>query len=296
VNVRHDLVAAQIRTYAMKAACVVIREPQAWASQHRGDLEIITPNGDRIWIDTTVVQPTAPTYVKRGTGTATNALTAAQLAAREKHNAYDDICKQQDTEFYAASVEAFGGMTQETIALCKRIANFANRDDCPHTRYEIYRGLTSSISVAIQVGNARIAKRIRVLNSQAGLFISPPARAQPAEQPSIRLVFAASVRNADIDAADPPHVHAPEQPPAANEPAEDDIISISSTESESADTELLDSESLDFGAVDFGPPDLGAQAAELDSSTATDDDNPVLPDEAEAIASQSRQVRFVDAA
>lgn len=173
VNVRHNNVAQKLYQAAVRAGCIVQKETQSWDSQERVDLEIITPAGERLIIDVTVVQPTAPSFSRARDGPHNTTLFAANFASKQKCAKYSDMTKQQEAEFIAAAAEIFGGLTPATLALAKRICNFATRTSCPWTHKELYANLISAIAVAIQIGNAHCAMRVHAMNVEAGRATKP---------------------------------------------------------------------------------------------------------------------------
>ncbi|MHB1956108.1 MAG: reverse transcriptase domain-containing protein [Sulfobacillus sp.] len=193
VNMRHNVFRNEFTAAANKCGCTALNEPQALNSQQRADTHIILPDGDVVWVDTSVVHPTAPTWQKRGSAERT--LAAANTRALEKHTRYDALAAEQGASFVAAIAETYGGLNPECKALAKRITRFAaNNDGCPLTAKEAYSELISSIAVGIQRGNARIFQRMRMINKAAGLAVADLARAP------------ASVSNeADFRPANPMH-------------------------------------------------------------------------------------------
>jgi hypothetical protein len=119
-------------------------------------------------MDTSVVHPTAPTWLKRGS--ASKPLAAANTRALEKHTRYDPTAAEQDADFLACIAETYGGLNEEMTALAKRIAGCAAREGCPWSVREAYSELIAAIAVNIQRGNARIVQKMRVHNKAAGLI------------------------------------------------------------------------------------------------------------------------------
>jgi hypothetical protein len=172
---RHNVIINKLRLFANRVGCTALAEPQSHDDQQRGDLHVITPDGDHIWTDATIVQPTAPTWLKRGT--AKTQLAAANIRTLEKHTQYDHVAAQHQADFYAFAVEVFGSLTDEAKAFAKRIAKYAARSSCPWTAKEVYSDLISSIAVGLQTGNVRIFERMRLMNKAHGLVIPDLVRA-----------------------------------------------------------------------------------------------------------------------
>jgi Reverse transcriptase (RNA-dependent DNA polymerase) len=215
VNFRHNLFGSKFATCAGRVGCIVTREPQSDSSQQRGDYELVTPAGDVIWFDNTIVQPSAPTWTKgKSAGSHLQQLYAADTQAARKHAKYDPTCREQKIEFFAVAAEIFGCTNDETRALARRITDFANSEDCPFTASDAYTELMCAAAISIQVGNARCAKEVHTMNVRAGLAVQPYAR-PPAEPAS---PLPASPRRAAPAA--PPSPASPEVQIMARSPAQ----------------------------------------------------------------------------
>lgn len=215
---RHNVIINKLRLYANRVGCTALPEPQSHDDQQRGDLHVITPDGDHIWIDATVVQPTAPTWLKRGT--AKTQLAAANARTLEKHTQYDHIAAQHQADFFAFTVEVFGPLTDEAKTVAKRITKYAARDSCPWTAKEIYNDLISSIAVGLQSGNVRILERMRLMNKAQGLVIPDLARAPTPDTDRdssplrVRITARAPTHIDGFGSIDEKMSPMPEQPPA----------------------------------------------------------------------------------
>jgi hypothetical protein len=286
VNMRHNVIRNEITDTANKLGCTALVEPQDLSSQKRADTHIITPTGDVLWVDTSIVHPAAPTWIKRGS--AERKLAAADKRATEKHVRYDPSAAEQEAGFIAAVAETYGGFNGEFVALAKRITRFAEREGCPWTVKEAYTELISSIAVGIQRGNARVIQRMRMLNKAAGLAVHDPTRAprppssthpQPAARPR------APAQPDGFGVVDASSLPLPEQPPAPRA-AENKDISFGFGEPD--DMRAFDeheAEELGFAtAASASAEMLELDECMLDESADNDDDQwPAFPADKSAV-------------
>ena len=69
----------------------------------------------------------------------------------------------------------FGGLHSDAVAFFKRLSWLAETDAaCPWSRIEALVGITSAVSIAIQLGNLMAFDRVHINNRTAGLVPSRP--------------------------------------------------------------------------------------------------------------------------
>ena len=163
-----------IHTWARRVGCSAIKEPQNLvAGQERADNLIYTPSGELFLCDVSVVQPSCPTHVNR----AQKRLGAADFAAKEKHNQYDQMAREEEATFVPLIAETFGALHGDLLSFVKRLARIAHLDEsCGWSRLEVIAGMKGAISVAIQKGNAKTLDRVQLSNRKLGRVLSQAQR------------------------------------------------------------------------------------------------------------------------
>jgi hypothetical protein len=158
--------------WSRRLGCPAIKEPKNLVKgQERADNLIALPGAKLVLCDVSVVHPSAPTHVNRGQ----EQLAVAEFAASEKRKQYTAMANQEGAEFIPIIAEVFGGLHSDAVSFFKRLSWLAETDAaCPWSRIEALVGITSAISIAIQLGNLMAFDRVHLNNRTAGLVPSRP--------------------------------------------------------------------------------------------------------------------------
>ena len=106
----------------------------------------------KLLIDVPVIHPTAMAHRER----ATVAFGGSAPMVNTKDAKYLALARKLGAEVVPAVFETFGAITQPALDLFKRIANFAKTHTNLWTWNEVYTGLVTDTSHALQRGNALI--------------------------------------------------------------------------------------------------------------------------------------------
>jgi hypothetical protein len=157
LNIRHDQISNLIaRIVKMVGGCATV-EPLHLnrENRQRTDLEVHLDDYKAL-IDVSVVHPTAPSYL---TLASKGPLEVAKRAANLKRKKYLDLIKSNDNcNFIPFVVETYGGMCSESINFNTIVANFADRNNSPHSWRNVSMDICASVSIAIQRGNGMAAR------------------------------------------------------------------------------------------------------------------------------------------
>jgi len=250
VNLRHDMVKTIIHRWASRVGCSSLLEPLTNSgSQERGDVFIATPEGKAYMTDVSIVQPTAPSWLKRHTDT--KKLVAAEHTATRKRNMYGRKAKDMGAVFKPIALEAFGGFHSDAFGLFIELAKFANQPSCPWTPWEAEVSLVSSVAVAIQIGNMRVIDRVHQQNGIAGIRnYVPSGSGAVAQAPDHPVLPEDNPQPADDEFPDVFEGEEDDNPPedAAASAAEPQHAFASG-----ADLEAIDSEPDHFGSARKSP-------------------------------------------
>ena len=96
------------------------------------------------------MHPTCRSYLNK----AQEPLATAELAALNKLNKYRTMGAQLQAEIVPFAIESFGGFSQSAQDFIDNLAHFASNRSTLFQKKELIRDFTSSISVAVQRGNA----------------------------------------------------------------------------------------------------------------------------------------------
>ena len=100
--VRHDVIVGLLNSMLRDAGVVARTEVYViGGSQKRMDIVIYQPSGERIWIDVSVVNPEAPSYLGK-----TDA--AVEIRGKEKQAKWSKLAKERGIEFIPAVFDVYG--------------------------------------------------------------------------------------------------------------------------------------------------------------------------------------------
>jgi hypothetical protein len=174
LNHRHNMLRDALLTWCRRLALHTTKEPTN-LSDAKGDhpdlmVMVNRPTGDKaIYVDVTIRHPCVPSCVSQGARTA---LYAARKGEQQKIAKYKTMCADVDADFVPLAVESFGAFGERAVKLCKEIAHQAKSDtdpQCTWTQREATIGIFSSLSIALQRGNAAVVKA-------AGPLFEPPSQ------------------------------------------------------------------------------------------------------------------------
>ena len=151
LNVRHDLVVKCIKYYAEIAGACSRLEPNGLSEdgRKRPDLELFLGHIHQL-IDVTIVHPTCRSYLKK----AQEPLVIAEMAATNKLSKYSNMSIQLQAKIVPFAIESFGGFSQSAQNFISTLAHFASNHSTLFHKKELIRDFISSISIAVQRGNA----------------------------------------------------------------------------------------------------------------------------------------------
>jgi hypothetical protein len=117
--VRHDTLVVLLKQAAARAGIVASIEVMVLEnSQRRMDLVLHLPAG-RVWVDASVVNPQAPSYIKKG------AAAARQEREKAKCTSWLSSKRGQNIKFMPFVVDTFGGLGDSAMAVLEIIAKQA---------------------------------------------------------------------------------------------------------------------------------------------------------------------------
>jgi hypothetical protein len=100
---RHDVFVKLLNSMLRDAGCVARKEVRVvGGSQKRMDIVIYLPQGERMWIDVSVVNPEAPTYLGKKDA-------AVEIREKEKNAKWRKLAKERGIEFIPAVIDIYGG-------------------------------------------------------------------------------------------------------------------------------------------------------------------------------------------
>ena len=148
---RHDLVTKCIKYYADIAGACSRLEPNGLSEddRKRPDLELFFDHIHQL-VDVTIGHPTCRSYLNK----AQEPLATAELAASNKLNKYRTMGAQLQAEIVPFAIESFGGFSRTAQDFIDNLAHFASNRSTLFQKDELIRDFISSLSVAVQRGNA----------------------------------------------------------------------------------------------------------------------------------------------
>ncbi len=214
ITTRHDMILNKIIGLAHEAGYATKKEPYSRINNEHGkkpDIKLISSqvqsNGSITLCDISIVHPCAPTYVRQARNLS---LAGADRREKEKHSKYDGIAIEEKAKFVPLVLETYGAYGKQlkkfVYDLTTRQVTHKQLNSNTYQHTCLLHHNINTISVALQVGNARIAmhhiktnraytaKRVRQAQAKsqqnanttnpAPAFASAPAPSNPNPNPN----------------------------------------------------------------------------------------------------------------
>ena len=156
--------------------------------------------GQLVYVDVTVVHPTAATYLARATQ---GPLRAAASAEAAKNRQYLARAEQENAQFFPFVVETYGGFGKLARQLVKLISDHASGASALFSPADIRQAIQRGVHHKLQLRN------LRLMTAQLNLAYRPPPRRMAPSGPAPRVPTPA----APGPGRGPPPGPPPRQPP-----------------------------------------------------------------------------------